>query len=30
MTNLSKNCITMNELMDKFYGKTDMIDVIYE
>ena len=30
ITNLAKNCVTMNELMDKFYKKTDMSNLIYE
>ena len=30
MTHLAKNCVTMNDLMDKFYEKTELSDVICE
>ena len=30
MTHLANNCVTMDELMDKFYEKTDLSDVISE
>ena len=29
-THLGKSCVTMTYLMDKFYEKTELIDVIYE
>ena len=30
MSHLTKNCVTMNELMDKFYEKTELSGVICE
>ena len=30
MTRLGKSCVTMTDLMDKFYGKTELSDVISE
>ena len=30
MTNLSKNCVTMNELIDKFYENTKPSDITCE
>ena len=30
MTHLANNCVTMNELMDKFDENTELSDVIYE
>ena len=30
MTHLAKNCVTMYELMDKFYENTELSDVICE
>ena len=30
MNNLAKNCVTMNELMDKFYENIDLSDLICE
>ena len=30
MTNLGKSCVTMTDLMDTFYGKTELSDVICE
>ena len=30
MIRLGKSCVTMTDLMDKFYGKTELSDVICE
>ena len=30
MTHFSKNCVNMNEFIDKFYEKTELSDVICE